>query len=207
MSLLRKVRPYYGVCRCCASYCLCLLCVLPVVYTQRRRVPGVYFTWVFCVGLIQLCAVEPRFEPYQNTLFSQAGLETNRDERTKAENAAMDASIEAYLRLLTDHFLSVAAFQTLEYLTRRYRSGFLTLADRMLRLQWRTSARLLLSVQGERIQCQRSHCLWSAISCYQPFCEPGTNSSFGPDSMALSEPNAEVWCCNAAGTPAAALHS
>lgn len=75
-----------------------------------------------CAGVLQLCAVEPRFEQYQNTLFSQGGLETNRDERTKAENAAMDASIGAFLRLLTDHFLTAAAFQTLEYLTRRFRS-------------------------------------------------------------------------------------
>ena len=75
-----------------------------------------------CAGFLQLCAVEPRFEHYQNTLFSQGGLETNRDERTKTENAAMDASIGAYLRLLTDHFLSAAAFQTLEYLIRRLRS-------------------------------------------------------------------------------------
>lgn len=82
-------------------------------------------TWLSCAGLTQLCTVEARFEPYQNTLFSQAGLETNHDEHTKAENAAMDASIEAYLRLLTDHFLSMAAFQTLEYLIRRYRSEFM----------------------------------------------------------------------------------
>lgn len=79
-------------------------------------------SWVVCAGCSQLCNVDPRFEPYQNTLFSQAGLETIRDERTKAENAAIDASIGAYLRLLTDHFLNVAAFQTLEYLVRRYRS-------------------------------------------------------------------------------------
>ena len=72
-------------------------------------------------GLEQLCSVDTRFEPFQRTLFSQAGLELNRDERTKADNQALDASLGAYLRLLTDQFLSVAAFQTLEYLIRKYR--------------------------------------------------------------------------------------
>ncbi len=72
-------------------------------------------------GLEQLCSIETRFEPFQKTLFSQAGLELSRDERTKADNQTLNASLGAYLRLLTDHFLSVAAFQTLEYLIRRYR--------------------------------------------------------------------------------------
>ncbi|KAA6423834.1 MAG: hypothetical protein FRX49_06405, partial [Trebouxia sp. A1-2] len=72
-------------------------------------------------GLEQLCSVDTRFEPFQRTLFSQVGLELNRDERTKADNHSLDASLGAYLCLLTDHFLNVAAFQTLEYLIRRYR--------------------------------------------------------------------------------------
>lgn len=78
---------------------------------------------VLFVGLEQLCSVDTRLEPFHNTLFSQAGLEINRDERTKADNEALDASLTAYLCLLTDHFLSVAAFQTLEFLIRRYRCG------------------------------------------------------------------------------------
>lgn len=72
-------------------------------------------------GLEQLCKTDSSFEPFQQTLFSQAGSETNRDAQTKHENEVLDASLEAYLKLLTDHFLSAPAFQTLEYLVRRYR--------------------------------------------------------------------------------------
>lgn len=74
-------------------------------------------------GFEQLCSVDTRFEPFQTTLFSQAGLELNRNERTKADNESLDASLGAYLCLLTDHFLSEVSFQTLEYLIRRYRWG------------------------------------------------------------------------------------
>lgn len=73
------------------------------------------------IGFERLCSVDTRFEPFQSTLFSQAGLEINRDQRTKTDNEALDASLNAFIRLLTDHFLSVAAFQALEYLIRRYR--------------------------------------------------------------------------------------
>ena len=65
--------------------------------------------------------MDTRFEPFQSTLFSQAGVEVDRDKSTKAESEALDASIAAYSRLLTDHFLNTAVFQTLEYLIRRYR--------------------------------------------------------------------------------------
>ena len=54
-------------------------------------------------------------------MFSQAGFEINRDAQTKAENEVLDAHVEAYLQLLSDHFLTAPAFQTLEYLVRRYR--------------------------------------------------------------------------------------
>jgi len=85
--------------------------------------PDLLLTYIAApfAGLEQLCSIETRFEPFQKTLFSQAGLELSRDERTKADNQTLDASLGAYLCLLTDHFLSVAAFQTLEYLIRRYR--------------------------------------------------------------------------------------
>lgn len=90
---------------------------------MERIAPDFLLIYMFApsAGLEQLCSVETRFEPFQRTLFSQAGLELNRDERTKADNQTLDASLGAFLCLLTDHFLSVAAFQTLEYLIRRYR--------------------------------------------------------------------------------------
>ena len=65
--------------------------------------------------------MDTRFESFQDSLFSQAGIAVNRDQLTKAEIEALDASLGAYLQLLTDHFLSAAAFQTLEYLIRKHR--------------------------------------------------------------------------------------
>ena len=65
--------------------------------------------------------MDTRFEPFQDSLFSQTGIAVSRDQQTKAEIEVLDASLSAYLQLLTDHFLSAAAFQTLEYLIRKYR--------------------------------------------------------------------------------------
>ena len=72
-------------------------------------------------GLELLCTADDRFVSFRSTLFSQAGSEINRDGQTKAENEVLDANMEAYLQLLSDRFLTAPAFQTLEYLVRRYR--------------------------------------------------------------------------------------
>ena len=44
-----------------------------------------------------------------------------RDQLTKEQNAQLDESLTAFLRLLTGFYLTSAAFQVLEFLVRRYK--------------------------------------------------------------------------------------
>ena len=78
-------------------------------------------------GLEVLSRQDGRLAAFRSTLFSQAGVEYNRDQQTAEANAKLDKSLAAYLQLLADHLLQPAAWQTLEFIVRRYRS------DRYLR--------------------------------------------------------------------------
>ena len=75
-----------------------------------------------CAGLEVLSQQDGRLAAFRSTLFSQAGMEYNRDQQTAEANAKLDKSVAAYLQLLADHLLQPAAWQTLEFLVRRYRS-------------------------------------------------------------------------------------
>ena len=77
-----------------------------------------------CAGLEVLRQQDSRLAPFRSTLFSQAGMEYNRDQQTAEANAKLDKSVAAYLQLLADHLLQPAAWQTLEFLVRRYRSDW-----------------------------------------------------------------------------------
>ena len=65
-----------------------------------------------------------RLAAFRSTLFSQAGVEYNRDQQTAEANAKLDKSLAAYLQLLADHLLQPAAWQTLEFIVRRFRSDW-----------------------------------------------------------------------------------
>ena len=72
-------------------------------------------------GFEQLCRLDPRFQGYRKTLFGQANQTMERDQQTAEVNAKLDASIASFCRLLCSYFLLPAAFQTLEYLIRRFK--------------------------------------------------------------------------------------
>ncbi len=72
-------------------------------------------------GLEDLCKQEPRFAAFRESLFSQASVALNRDLQTREVNDKIDVTVDSLLLLLSDHFLSPAAFKVLEYLIRRYK--------------------------------------------------------------------------------------
>jgi U3 small nucleolar RNA-associated protein 10 len=68
-----------------------------------------------------LCRIDPRFQSYRKTLFSQSTQTLDRDQQTAEINAKLDASIGGFCHLLSSYFLLPAAFKTLEYLIRRFK--------------------------------------------------------------------------------------
>ena len=77
---------------------------------------SIYFT-----GFDQLCRVDPRFQAYRKTLFSQSTQTLDRDQQTPEINSKLDASIAGFCALLSSYFLLPAAFKSLEYLIRRFK--------------------------------------------------------------------------------------
>jgi U3 small nucleolar RNA-associated protein 10 len=65
--------------------------------------------------------LDSRFKPFAQSLFSRSSLTVTRDQLTKEENEQLDRSLRAFLQLLSNHFLTPAAFQVLEYCIRRYK--------------------------------------------------------------------------------------
>lgn len=72
-------------------------------------------------GIEALVKADKRFAPFTESLFSRSGVNTTREQLTAAETDALNANLAAFLRVLTNHFLSAAAFQVLEYCIRRYK--------------------------------------------------------------------------------------
>ena len=65
--------------------------------------------------------MDARFQPFADTLFGTAGLELDREAQSPDANLKLDASLSAFLALLSEHFLLPAAMQALEFLVRRFR--------------------------------------------------------------------------------------
>ena len=72
-------------------------------------------------GLQDLIKLDARFQQYEQTLFSFASKDINRDLQTRSENAQLDISVNSYLQLLSPYFMLRPAHKTLEYLIRKYR--------------------------------------------------------------------------------------
>ena len=72
-------------------------------------------------GFEQLCRLDARFQPFGQTLFSQASLGYVREQQTVEVNAKLDASVLAFCQLLSGYFLLQPSFKALEYLIRRYK--------------------------------------------------------------------------------------
>ena len=63
---------------------------------------------------------DPRLADVSDTLFGPSSVSFERELHTPEENARLDDSIAAFLRLLSPHFPHHAAHQVLEFLLRRY---------------------------------------------------------------------------------------
>lgn len=72
-------------------------------------------------GIEALVKADKRFSPFTESLFSRSSVNGSREQLTAEENAALNATLAAFLRVLTTHYLSPAAFQVLEYCIRRYK--------------------------------------------------------------------------------------
>ncbi|CAM9117936.1 unnamed protein product [Choristocarpus tenellus] len=72
-------------------------------------------------GLQRLEALNHLFSPYKDTLFSKESEGTLRELQTRDDNKKIDASLEAFLRLLSPHFASREAHLVMEYLVRHYK--------------------------------------------------------------------------------------
>ena len=72
-------------------------------------------------GLEQLVRIDRRYAAFQGTLFADNSVGLDRDQLTPAEDADLDRSIEAFLAVLSCHFLHPNAFRALEYMLRKYR--------------------------------------------------------------------------------------
>jgi hypothetical protein len=72
-------------------------------------------------GLDRLVRLDSRFKPFASSLLGRSSLTLKRDQMTADENTALDEVLRSFLQLLTNHFLTPAAFQVLEYLIRKYK--------------------------------------------------------------------------------------
>lgn len=73
-----------------------------------------------CIGLDELCRLDPRFAGYRSSLFSQAATSFSRDAQTPDVVVKLNDQLDGFLGQLSDHFLAPGAFKALEYLIRRY---------------------------------------------------------------------------------------
>lgn len=72
-------------------------------------------------GLLELIKKEPRFLPFEKTLFDKSSVQFNRQLHTKEENKKLDESIGKFLTLLSPFLLLKPAQKAFEYLLRRYK--------------------------------------------------------------------------------------
>ena len=71
-------------------------------------------------GLLELCALDARFHPFERSLFGSASEGFVRGLQTAEANAKVDRTLDAFLKLLSPHFLHAAAHKALEFLIRRF---------------------------------------------------------------------------------------
>jgi U3 small nucleolar RNA-associated protein 10 len=72
-------------------------------------------------GFEELCQLDARFNPFQQTLFSEQSQDQDRNQLTIAENAELDRHIEAFLRLVGSRLRLMPAIKAVEWLIRRFK--------------------------------------------------------------------------------------
>lgn len=72
-------------------------------------------------GFEELCQLDARFNPFQQTLFSEQSQDQDRNQLTIAENEELDRHIEAFLRLVGSRLRLMPAIKAVEWLIRRFK--------------------------------------------------------------------------------------
>ncbi|XP_026078718.1 HEAT repeat-containing protein 1 [Carassius auratus] len=73
-----------------------------------------------CTGLEELMGIDPAFNEFQETLFSQASLTLERSVQSKEVNKKLDKSISLFLTRLSPYFLLKPALKCIEWLIHRF---------------------------------------------------------------------------------------
>ncbi|PLB50122.1 U3 small nucleolar RNA-associated protein 10 [Aspergillus steynii IBT 23096] len=72
-------------------------------------------------GFQELCLVDPRFAPFERTIFSEQSISEDRGEMNVAQNKELDVVIEAFLALVGGRLLLSPAVKAVDWLIRRFR--------------------------------------------------------------------------------------
>ncbi|XP_078413403.1 HEAT repeat-containing protein 1 isoform X1 [Cetorhinus maximus] len=78
------------------------------------------FYAIGCTGLEELIGIDPSFEDFQSTLFSQASKGLERSVQTKEVNAQLSENILVFLTRLSPYFMLKPAQKCLEWLIHRF---------------------------------------------------------------------------------------
>ncbi|XP_043551503.1 HEAT repeat-containing protein 1 isoform X2 [Chiloscyllium plagiosum] len=78
------------------------------------------FFAIGCTGLEELIGIDPAFEEFQSTLFSQASKGLERSVQTKEVNAKLNENILIFLTRLSPYFMLKPAQKCLEWLIQRF---------------------------------------------------------------------------------------
>ena len=81
---------------------------------------SIYWNWISLNGLEELISMDPSFNKYTNTLFSEASRDFERSILTQEGVKKVDESISGFLRLLFPYFMLRPAHKCLEWLVRVY---------------------------------------------------------------------------------------
>jgi U3 small nucleolar RNA-associated protein 10 len=72
-------------------------------------------------GFRELCLLDERFIVFERGLFSESSKDVDRFTQTKDEVKELDASLEAFLQLVSGRLLLKPAIKAVEWLVRRFR--------------------------------------------------------------------------------------
>ncbi|OJJ49101.1 hypothetical protein ASPZODRAFT_23375 [Penicilliopsis zonata CBS 506.65] len=83
-------------------------------------------------GFQELCALDPRYVPFNKTIFSEQSKAEDRTQMSAAQNQELDVVIESFLSLVGERLQLTPAVKAVEWLIRRFRiheynTGFVTL--------------------------------------------------------------------------------
>ncbi|PLB41036.1 snoRNA-binding rRNA-processing protein UTP10 [Aspergillus candidus] len=72
-------------------------------------------------GFTEICQLDPRFAPFERTIFSEQSKAEDRTEMNAAQNKELDSVLEAFLTLVGGRLLLSPAVKAVEWLVRRFR--------------------------------------------------------------------------------------